>query len=1498
MIADRGILKPAAPTRRGNTMVLVVGILVLLAIIATSYLTRTHAGRVTAISQQRASLRDDNNRVVAEFLAREIAEALFVRPIDPSTVTPGQVANSNALRLSLGPMDRDGDGFIDYVPLRYGVDPADFRPNGGIQGPNPGPDGIADYPYNFAPYWVVPYTNWPDGFTNPFWPGGPGNPNGGTFSPNQNHEGNPLGNPGFADSRWLADLEPLRITLPGPDGVFGTPDDFVAYSHWRHLTNIARPDNGWRLCVDISDVTDYDGDLVGGIVTDLSVPSEQWLVVPPFKIDSLTGDSIYPDYFWDQWLNWFDFNQYQFSYTVSADLPNAIPANFYNLDNLDGGIDNDGDGNFTDWYERPEAEFIRDPASLRWNVSRVLADADGDGFTDSFWFLAPATVERGIRQVVAVRIVDNSAMMNVSTATGFVRRDPVPAVPQPPATRTEGLTPADVALTGELLPYDAWLALADPDGHWNVGFYDNPLHWYDVSDDTTRIDEVRYDDAVPGGVDPADLWARHLQEIGLYNYVSLDPADPDFLKPDHFSRIAYWRQAGLSPLLPDPASPFTPYGLPEEIELRMFHGNNYPWIYSRLEHTTQAMSNAGYGFLRGSPGRAESTEYRLQLFNRDLVGDSRHRVTVYNGARNEIMPPWLWPSPILPLNINIDDDAQPADDDDLRQIMALNLKYDLRRPEWDTDVDGDGVAGEQVTGLFPSPYDDDINNDRGFAGGGIDERDHHALIRERLYLALIDYDADPDGLSYFGTDLDDVQKAERMATSMTANILAYRDTDIEPLVLNRAMEWRDPMATDTLRYVGLEAQPFLVEAFIAHVFEYGEQATRMHFGLGDAELIDIDDYILCLTSDESTIVAVQIANPFDRPVSLDGFVLDVFGQSLDFQLAGLSAQPLAPGQARTFYSMENDPSEPVDFDKWKTLLGIVDGPDVVDVTGLGLWGNSRMDYAGADADHAVELLRKIDDGFGTPVPVVVDRIDIKPGLPDEPAGINRFGESFLSMPRYDGTCVEPDGNEPWFDVKNLRGDTHYVQMVRASRAWEVEFNGQPGINPDERNPRYVFASRLVEPSARQFTSADPAASWFSDTDLYPTFSSPDNDVPTVSDRLHFAMQMLQKDADFEQVGELLNVWAFGHELRFDAMQPGGTYQETTSTFSEFLWDEIEEQGIAFSDRPGVNRLRLRPIDAAGGKTIGHVIGKSERAPTDPRYLLDPMHRLPGLPAGARVLDAFVCDGGGVSPGDVDLDGIPDTLNDEFLARLGLANGYSGRMTPGLINLNTAPPEVLRALPHWARVVHETGLNDAGVMPVPTPTPRGRLPEAAVQYRERFAGFGFAPDYTSREALLDGLRPDRGFATPAELMLLDLEPVSGDAQFKKSWRIDAAGDDPFDLASNSLMPAESTRISTDVVGGSNFDIVTPTYGPDKVAGDVEESNLLYTGVSNLVTTRSDVFTVYFKVRSFRQNPATGRWDATDPEMIVDESRFVMLVDRSEVDRPNEKPRILYLEKLPR
>jgi hypothetical protein len=84
--------------------------------------------------------------------------------------------------------------------------------------------------------------------------------------------------------------------------------------------------------------------------------------------------------------------------------------------------------------------------------------------------------------------------------------------------------------------------------------------------------------------------------------------------------------------------------------------------------------------------------------------------------------------------------------------------------------------------------------------------------------------------------------------------------------------------------------------------------------------------------------------------------------------------------------------------------------------------------------------------------------------------------------------------------------------------------------------------------------------------------------------------------------------------------------------------------------------------------------------------------------------------------------------------------------------------------------------------------------------------------------------------------------------------------------------------------------------DRVAGDKEEGTMLFSGISNMITTRSDVFTVHMRIRTFKQDPETGVWDATDLANIIDDSRYVMVIDRSGVDRPGQHPKVLMLEKI--
>lgn len=292
---------------RGNTLVLVTAILVLLVIIATAFLVRSQSGRAQAAAQQKAVGRDDRTETVVEQVAQQVADALFVRRIDASSL-PTQVQANTATGLS--PANPAFGAFLarsdfprlppEPLEVRYGVDYVDTIVNRTLA---QGTDNFIDG-YNFAPYSTIPSTNWPARY---------GDVTG---------ESNATGNPGFGDSRWLASNEPVRAMLatqlvnfvdPAPPGPQVTPafttnwgnlalqtepnlgrptqpailsPEGLGFSHWPHLSWIATAENGFRVCWDISSLEGLPGGVAG--IKDgamgtalgelaLGVPYEQWL---------------------------------------------------------------------------------------------------------------------------------------------------------------------------------------------------------------------------------------------------------------------------------------------------------------------------------------------------------------------------------------------------------------------------------------------------------------------------------------------------------------------------------------------------------------------------------------------------------------------------------------------------------------------------------------------------------------------------------------------------------------------------------------------------------------------------------------------------------------------------------------------------------------------------------------------------------------------------------------------------------------------------------------------------------------------------------------------------------------------------------------------------------------------------------------------------------------------------------------------------------------------
>lgn len=1613
--------------RRGNTLVLVTALLVLLVIVATAYLSRTRGERGLAVATQQAQLRDDRSRVVGDDLAGEIAESLFVRPVPK--VGAGSVP---PLRILSGVVTQPAAGSnlprlpIPASAVRHGADFAPGNPTAGT------------YDYNHPPFNTIPWTNWPD---FPPYPRGVANPSGFTGL----HDGNPAGNPGYGDNRWLRSLEPLRAValsgvptpLPGPDGVPFTDDDIPTYTHWQHLTNLARPENGYRLCYNIAAVDQ-------SLITDLTWPVEQWLpqIVPTSdpagavvgalagQISPASATYLYTNLapapaggvvqfnpgFSQRWEAWLGNNGANHADNFATQ--SLIPPNFYLLNDLNGnGIPNEPG-------ERPENAFDG-PGSAgfpfgcgRWDVERVMTDTDGDGYTDAFWFLAPPASERGLRQLVAVSVVDNGGLLNVNTASRFTLANVSPPNNITDTRRkTIGATPADVALVGQnvltnpLFPY----------GNWNAGYFDTVLnHAFDGTGGfnyfTTDQLYVQFQPEMfetwTTGAPPR---ARNfLSEIGVKG----NGAFPLSLTSQD-ERSRYFRSMGTQ--LDAPADNLRPFTFADELELRMYRGRNNASILSRLERAVDRRVGDLYGgtptgagnqriFLRSDDFREETNGFFNILSPPALVKDNRSKLTTWNATRNDLMPPWLWPSP-HPDATQLQYVRNPGTG---IYVFSWVQPPALGTPEYATWVQNWNGRIRKVdlrdTPNLKAGASANDQLDPKLSNAYISTRT--AVLRDAIERAFAEVAPDPQGPASFightyvgnfsgglGGNLDNFRRLRKLCDSFANNIIAAADRDDMPITVDRLYPPAGdpdpyPDVTDdsqasggpkgrARRYPGFERQPFLVESFVAHVYPvftvppgYKNSGDRTVFSAAPGQ-----------TADQSTtIFAVTIANPFDTPLPLRDdpatpqnellttptFELEIFGKQVPLkdlylannQLAYLPSCQLPPPpylwsgltdlqkqaylpRTLTLYAIASDFGGIADWkQRWLDFLdlpqsGGTDGnvlPTAIAVDlnnpavpslAFGIDSRAKFDDF---ATNPIRIVRIEVGADGAKRRIVVDRIDLEEGLV-----ANAFRDSVQEMkteaplPPIPPPPPDPLVNYPINPGWNIDGGgaagvagTHWVQWRRVARAFGY------GRAADRAAPQFISADKRITKPEGFGTPIGGAVvdTFFNNGNLFRADSSPDlpwfthkakyfesaianqsNDLvrkPTTFNLRYgessfldrdndgnptgfdlddwypdtgmywneHSIQMLLRNRDFDRIGELSQVWLWGPELDVT----NKAIPITVATFSEIVSGDHPDYPPSLIKPTSalVNRLWLGPTDIAGqGNDV-----------LDKRFYDG--GATPTLDAAARLFDAFVCDDGGLYP-DIDGNGLVSAAELEA-SRYRLANGYSGKPVQGLINVNSATPEVMRAMPHMYRLAHEVN--------TPDDNPRVRLPEAIVAYRDKSgpkegATNTFEPGYGDRGesgGFDEKIRPERGIASIGEIEYMSLQPTSASLSplARRSWSSGFAGDQPFPNA------AQSARVSTDTL--DRYDIVNNAMAPDYIVGDVEEQRLLFTGISNLVTTRSDTFTVYFKVRTFRQDPVSGLWDATKRENIVDESRYMMVVDRSEVNRPTDRPKILLFEKL--
>lgn len=328
--------------------------------------------------------------------------------------------------------------------------------------------------------------------------------------------------------------------------------------------------------------------------------------------------------------------------------------------------------------------------------------------------------------------------------------------------------------------------------------------------------------------------------------------------------------------------------------------------------------------------------------------------------------------------------------------------------------------------------------------------------------------------------------------------------------------------------------------------------------------------------------------------------------------------------------------------------------------------------------------------------------------------------------------------------------------------------------------------------------------------------------------------------------------------------------------------------------------------------------------------------------GNLSLDKFVpfldADGNGIlNTGErVVFPGVPMTLNVLSAFRtLDAQFGGLTKATPGLININTADLRVLRLLPllspttdtgslappggqAYTRFNTDSGVNvNDGHLPAQT----ADIANGLFAYCHKIASWardnatldtfedtlidplrtnlGNIPDGRARSTSstgavgtsgVPGTREDPGFVLPGEILNATVRgPLNANtARVSAADRIDA-------LALDTPARASGTAGTASILYPATPGATAATV-PDAIINDYTEKLLVASGVMNSITVRSDVFAVWFVLHGY-QRTDTENLGPNDPLVPSVAKRFLMVVDRSNVTRLGEKPKILLFTELP-
>ncbi|MEQ9461964.1 MAG: hypothetical protein RIG82_13530 [Phycisphaeraceae bacterium] len=510
-------------------------------------------------------------------------------------------------------------------------------------------------------------------------------------------------------------------------------------------------------------------------------------------------------------------------------------------------------------------EFLND--SRPFNPDQA-ADADGDGYIDSRWVELPINAPGGLRWAAAVRIIDESALANVNTATEIE-----PIILQPRDSMVLGTTPADLDLQRLLArtdfthdagnnadwgnPSPLWFS----QGEGYDGFVASDIYQQVGTTGGQRGDSPYYGVAslaappvtssqvprealykalgypetiagnppstMPSGAYPYNrtdrearyhLFGRNLDQPSLARYSTTNQG----------IYTAPWNENNF--ILAE--RPYIPFGTETLAELRTRFGLNSPG-WSALEYSLynafEATDGNGFSVLRSN--RIETPGYASR---RQMRQGIRHLITTYSGARQ--VRPALSTTPYF---------ATAPD------RAKLNL---------------DQLYIEDTAGTSPSP-EAQAFLDRA-EEAGLTSAERHALLANLMAYRIPGvYDDVPANLGADNTD------------TRTNTLSDFQIVD------------------GATTYTGLEAQPFFREAVSVIIAEDPPDANQ-------------------LVTNENRYLLVELANPwsvgmgYDADVQLEDFSITILINGTPLAAGAIPLNPgtLGPGDELLLSSPGIDPA--------------------------------------------------------------------------------------------------------------------------------------------------------------------------------------------------------------------------------------------------------------------------------------------------------------------------------------------------------------------------------------------------------------------------------------------------------------------------------------------------------------------------------------------------------------------------------------------------------------